>query len=244
MTPVAPLPDAVTSLLRAADANALLRDAEGLAEVLTASDWTPEIESGRFAADGWDLLSSAWAPNVSVFFDGAAHAVREAARAVAAAIKAEPNRWTFDSEGPDWSTWAVDDPRWDEDEIDWLVWEGPDVVVSLFTAGETPAGPGTLPSHLHLAIDHFERLTHRDVGEILPAVLPDPIPIGSQREFVRQVLSDERSLRADGARFVQQAQEPARSLEQRMYLNADGSPSEQVAAGYRWRAGTELQRAA
>ena len=71
-----------------------------------------------------------------------------------------------------------------------------------------------------------------------------PIPIGSQREFVRQVLSDERSLRADGARFVQQAQEPARSLEQRMYLNADGSPSEQVAAGYRWRAGTELQRAA
>lgn len=156
MTPVAPLPDAVTSLLRAADADSLLRDAEGLAEVLTASDWTPEIESGRFAADGWDLLSSAWAPNVSVFFDGAAHAVREAARAVAAAIKAEPNRWTFDSEGPDWSTWAVDDPRWDEDEIDWLVWEGPVVVVSLFTAGETPAGPGTLPSHLHLAIERAD----------------------------------------------------------------------------------------
>jgi hypothetical protein len=146
----------VTSLLRAADADSLLRDAEGLAEVLTASGWTPEVESGRFAADGWDLLSSAWAPNVSVFFDGAENAVREAALAVAAAMKTEPHRWTFDSEGPDWSTWDVHDPRWDEDDLDWLVWEAADVVVSLFTAGETPAGPGTLPSHLHLAIERAD----------------------------------------------------------------------------------------
>lgn len=153
---MAPLPDAVTTLLRAADANSLLRDAEGLAEVLTGCGWTPDVESGRFAADGWDLLSSAWAPNVSVFFDGAEHAVREAALAVAAAMKSEPHRWTFDSEGPDWSTWSVDDPRWDTDDLDWLVWEGADVVVSLFMAGETPAGPGSLPSHLHLAIERAD----------------------------------------------------------------------------------------
>lgn len=149
---MASLPDAVTTLLRAADANLLLRDAEGLVEVLTGCGWTPDVESGRFSTDGWDLLSSAWPPNVSVFFDGDDHPVRVAALAVAAAMKAEPHRWSFDSEGPDWSTWAVDDARWDEDDLDWLMWEAEDVMVSLFTAGETPAGPGTLPPHLHLAI--------------------------------------------------------------------------------------------
>jgi hypothetical protein len=98
--------------------------------------------------------------------------------------------------------------------------------------------------HLHVAIDHFQRLANRDVAEILPMVLPDPIPIVSQRDFVRRVLIDEKDLRANGDCFVPKAQEPDRSLEYRMVLNADGSPSEQVAAGYRWRPGTELQRAA
>jgi hypothetical protein len=98
--------------------------------------------------------------------------------------------------------------------------------------------------HLHVAMNHFQRLAHRDVAEILPKVLPDPIPIESQRDFVRKVLIDEKDLRAHGDRFVRKAQEPERSLEHRMLLNADGSPSEQVATGYRWRPGTELQRAA
>ena len=97
---------------------------------------------------------------------------------------------------------------------------------------------------LHLAIEHFQRLDGRDVAEILPDELPDPIPIESQREFVRQVLSDEVDLRADGSRFVDKAQEPRRSIDYREQLNAEGSPSEQVADGYRWRPGTELKRAA
>jgi len=156
VTAVTPLPDAVTALLRAADADTLLRDAEHLAAVLSDAGWTPEVESGRFGTEGWDVLSSAWAPNVSVFLDGSERSVREAALAVAAAMKAEPHRWTFDSEGPDWSTWAVDDERWGSDDIDWLVWEGADVTVTLFTAGETPAGPGTLPAHLQLAIGRVD----------------------------------------------------------------------------------------
>ena len=98
--------------------------------------------------------------------------------------------------------------------------------------------------HLHLAIEHFQRLDGRDVAEILPNELPDPIPIESQREFVRKVLADEIDLRADGQQFVDKAQEPQRSIDYREQLNAAGSPTEQVADGYRWRPGTELKRAA
>lgn len=150
------LPDAVTALLDAADADVLLRDAESLAAGLVEAGWTPEVESGRFGADGWDVLSSARAPHVSVFLDGEVSRVRGAALAVASAMKAVPHRWVFDSEGPDWSTWSVDDERWDAESVDALEWTGADVVVTLFTAGETPAGRDTLPAHLHLAIERAD----------------------------------------------------------------------------------------
>ena len=97
---------------------------------------------------------------------------------------------------------------------------------------------------LHVAIELFQKHERRDVAEILPAELPDPIPIHSQRDFVRRVLTDEIDLRADGPRFVAKDEEPRRSLEYREQLNADGSPTEQVADGYRWQPGTELKRAA
>jgi hypothetical protein len=97
---------------------------------------------------------------------------------------------------------------------------------------------------LHVAIEHFQRLEGRDVAEILPAILPDPIPITSQREFIRQVLANEVDLRADGTQFVDKSQEPQRSILYRQHLNSAGSPSEMVAAGYRWRPGTELRRVA
>lgn len=94
--------------------------------------------------------------------------------------------------------------------------------------------------HLHVAIEHFQRLEKRDVAEILPSVLPDPIPIASQREFVRKVLADEVDLRAFGPQFVPKEEEHHRSLDYRAHINAEGSPSTQVAAGYSWRPGTEL----
>jgi hypothetical protein len=71
--------------------------------------------------------------------------------------------------------------------------------------------------------------------------LPDPIPIASQREFVRETLAAEVDLRADGPRFVAADQEPERTLDYRRQINAAGSPSTIVAAGYRWRPGTELR---
>ena len=97
---------------------------------------------------------------------------------------------------------------------------------------------------LHYAIDMFQNIEKRDAAEILPANLPEPMPIASQREFVRQVLANEVDLRADGPRFVDRAQEPQRSIDYRAQLNADGSPSQMVSAGYVWRPGTELNQLA
>lgn len=96
---------------------------------------------------------------------------------------------------------------------------------------------------LHLAIAQFQKHEGRDVAEILPRELPDPIPVESQREFVRRVLAQEVDLRADGTQFVDKAREAQRSIDYREQLNAAGSPSEQVADGYRWRPGTELKLA-
>ncbi|MBX3622043.1 MAG: hypothetical protein KF891_18905 [Rhizobacter sp.] len=97
---------------------------------------------------------------------------------------------------------------------------------------------------LHHVVKLFEQHERRDAAEVLPATLPDPIPIESHREFVRQTLANEVDLRADGDRFVDKAHEPERSRDYRAALNAQGSPTEQVAVGYQWRPGTELNRLA
>ena len=97
---------------------------------------------------------------------------------------------------------------------------------------------------LHHVMELYKQFERRDPQEVLAAKLPDPIPIGSQREFVREVLAKEVPLRADGTQFVDAASEPQRSIEYRRQLNSEGSPSSEVAAGYRWTPGTELARAA
>lgn len=219
------LPDAVNALLHAADADALLRDPDALADGLAEAGWAPEVESGRFSADGWDVLSSAWAPSLSVFFDGDGREVRAAALAVAAALGTGDAWGQVDTEGPDWSAWSVDDERWHAvDEIDWLQWRDRGVVVSLFTAPETPAGGGTLPAHLQLALERedtpAEGLPHDDardrriledgsvverwylVGspglpdDLLAALEDDPDP------RVRAAADSERSMRRDGSGSV------------------------------------------
>lgn len=88
--------------------------------------------------------------------------------------------------------------------------------------------------------DLFKTHERRDPAEILPSKLPQPIRYESQREFVRSVLEKEVPLRARGTDFVPLDQEGPASIEMRTQLNADGSPSQRVAAGYRWRPGTEL----
>jgi rubrerythrin len=95
--------------------------------------------------------------------------------------------------------------------------------------------------HLNLVSDLFKKHQKRDPAEILPESIPDPMPVASQREFVREVLEKEVNLRARGPDFVEKAKEGEASKAYRDQLNADGSPSQTVSAGYRWAPGTELK---
>lgn len=98
--------------------------------------------------------------------------------------------------------------------------------------------------HLNVVMQLYKKYERRDPAEILPARLPDPIAYESQREFVRRTLENEVDLRAKGTAFVSKSEESKASRDYRRQLNSDGSPSETVAAGYRWRPGTELTAAA
>jgi hypothetical protein len=96
--------------------------------------------------------------------------------------------------------------------------------------------------HLHFVLDIFKKTQKQDIEAILPASLPEPIEYRSHREYVRQVLKAEVDLRARGTEFIPRKEEKSGSpsVRYRERINADGSPSETVAAGYRWNAGTEL----
>jgi rubrerythrin len=98
--------------------------------------------------------------------------------------------------------------------------------------------------HLHVAAELFKKHERRDPQEVIGTHLPEPVPFASQREFVRQVLSREVDLRANGTEYCSLEEEPQSSLDYRNQLNSQGSPSEVVAAGYSWRPGTELNRRA
>jgi len=96
--------------------------------------------------------------------------------------------------------------------------------------------------HLHFVIDVFQKFEKRDVAEFLPASLPEPIEYKSHRAFIRKVLSEEVDLRARGTQFIgKREEEPdSASVIYRSQMNSNGSPSETVAAGYKWKPGTEL----
>jgi rubrerythrin len=96
--------------------------------------------------------------------------------------------------------------------------------------------------HLRVVADLFKEHERRDPQEIVGDKLPEPIPFDSQREFVRATLANEVDLRTAGPDFVSLEQEPQSSLDYRNHMNSEGSPSETVAAGYVWQAGTELTR--
>jgi hypothetical protein len=96
--------------------------------------------------------------------------------------------------------------------------------------------------HLRFVADLFEQHERRDAAEILSEPVKQPIRYESHREYVRQVLRDEVDLRAVGTEFVPAAKEPAdgASARYRNTMNADGSPTQTVAAGWAWRPGGEL----
>ena len=98
--------------------------------------------------------------------------------------------------------------------------------------------------HLSVVTELFKKYERRDPEEVLGNVAPAPLEFAPQRDFVRKVLETEVSLRANGTEFVPLEQESELSLEQRAMLNADGSPTNTVSAGYQWSPATELSRRA
>lgn len=94
--------------------------------------------------------------------------------------------------------------------------------------------------HLHVAMELFQKIEKRDPAEVLPKELPEPIDFSSQRKYVRQTLRDQVDFRAKGRAIVTLEEDSAASIAYRERMNRAGSPSERVAAGYKWRPGTEL----
>lgn len=93
---------------------------------------------------------------------------------------------------------------------------------------------------LQFVTELYKKIVRKDPMELLPSSLPEPIPFESQREFVRKTLLAEVDLRANGAEYVPSEDESEASLRYREAMNAEGSPSEAVAAGYVYTPGTEL----
>lgn len=94
--------------------------------------------------------------------------------------------------------------------------------------------------HLNVVMELFKRIEGRDPAELLPATLPEPIDFSSQRKYVRETLRAQVDFRANGKQIVTLDADSAASIAYRDQMNIHGSPSERVAAGYRWRPGTEL----
>ncbi|MDQ3035594.1 MAG: hypothetical protein M3Y87_24525 [Myxococcota bacterium] len=94
--------------------------------------------------------------------------------------------------------------------------------------------------HLHLVMGLMEKIEKRDPMSIVPKSLPKPIKFESQRDYVREVLEETVHLRANGTQLVEPENESKASIAARKQLNSQGSPSEMVAAGWRWSPGGEL----
>ncbi|MGZ8425049.1 MAG: hypothetical protein ACXWYD_08885 [Candidatus Binatia bacterium] len=96
--------------------------------------------------------------------------------------------------------------------------------------------------HLHYVAELFQKIDKRDLAEIIPASLPEPVEYKSHREFVRKTLAEEVDLRACGTEFIDKDEEShdSPSVAYREQINSQGSPSNTVAAGYTWKPGGEF----
>jgi len=98
--------------------------------------------------------------------------------------------------------------------------------------------------HLKFVTELFKQHERRDIAEILPDRLPDPIPFDSQRDFVRETLLAEVDMRAIGPDYMPDGEESEETIRYRTHMNSEGSPTEAVAEGYRYNPGSELTRQA
>ena len=95
--------------------------------------------------------------------------------------------------------------------------------------------------HLHYVTALFEKFEKRDVAQITLSRCPSRLNIKATVEFVRK---PERkwSLQTRDKEFIDKDEESADapSVVYREQMNSNGSPSETVASGYKWKPGTEL----
>jgi hypothetical protein len=97
--------------------------------------------------------------------------------------------------------------------------------------------------HFQVALELFKDVERRDPETVLgDGKLPEFIRFESHREFVRQTIARETSLRKNGTEFVNEDAEGKTSIEYRNAVNAGGSPSSVVSDTYSWMPGTELMR--
>lgn len=92
---------------------------------------------------------------------------------------------------------------------------------------------------LHQVRKLFERFEKRDPLELLPKKLEEPLPFTSNRDFVKETLAAEVDFRAVGTE-IGALTDSEETLAYREALNRHGSPSDRIANGYRFTAGTEL----
>jgi hypothetical protein len=94
-----------------------------------------------------------------------------------------------------------------------------------------------------VALKLFKDIERRDPQTVLgDGKLPKFIQFESHREFVRQTIENEVTLRKNGTEFVEQEEEGASSIVYRDAVNAEGSPSSTISDSYSWAPGTELTR--
>ncbi|GBG13622.1 type II and III secretion system protein [Novimethylophilus kurashikiensis] len=99
--------------------------------------------------------------------------------------------------------------------------------------------------HFQMVLQLFKDMERRDPAEVLGSgELPDFIQFESHREFLRETVERESSMRKNSTEFVAETDEGASSIEYREVVNAEGSPSEMVSSTYSWTPGTELMRMA
>src|SRR5690625_3581075 len=98
--------------------------------------------------------------------------------------------------------------------------------------------------HLEVVKNVFRKYERRDLAEILPATMLDPILFERQRVYVGTRLENELNQRTRGTDSVDLEHESMLSREYRPHINSEGSPTNAVAEGYIWSPGTEMSRQA
>ena len=96
--------------------------------------------------------------------------------------------------------------------------------------------------HAHYVMELMKQIEKRDPAEIVPSTLPEPLDFSSHRKYLRELVAAQVQLRTNGRQFVPPEQESQLSIAYRERMNREGSPSEQIAAGYRWMPGTEITK--